>query len=67
MIGKRIAYYRIRLGLTQEQLAHQIGVKRASLSHYECNRQEPDITTIVKLADRFGVTIDGLVRGMCED
>jgi transcriptional regulator with XRE-family HTH domain len=63
MIGEQIAHYREQIGLKQVELAAEIGVKRAALSHYELNRREPDIKTLIKLSDRFGVTVDRLVRG----
>lgn len=62
MIGHRIACFRTQFGISQETLATDIGVKRAAISHYELNRREPDIKTLIKLSDRFGVTVDHLVR-----
>ena len=59
--GDRIAYLREQNNLTQQQLADKIGVTRASLSHYEKNRREPDYETLQKLADFFEVSVDYLL------
>ncbi|MNN53936.1 HTH-type transcriptional regulator Xre [compost metagenome] len=59
--GDKIAALREKRGLTQEDLAAKIGISRASLSHYEKNRREPDYTTMTKLADFFHVSVDYLL------
>jgi len=59
--GERIASLREKQFLTQEELSKKLGITRASLSHYENNRREPDYNTIVKIANLFNVTIDYLV------
>lgn len=59
--GNRIAALRDKRGLTQEELSHILGISRASLSHYEKNRREPDHETLIKIADQFKVSIDYLV------
>lgn len=65
-IGDRIALLREKSKLTQEELAKKIDVSRASLSHYEKNRREPDYDTLVKLADVFKVSLD-YMTGRTED
>lgn len=59
--GNRITLLREKGALTQEELAGLLGISRASLSHYETNRREPDIGTINKLADVFHVSVDFLL------
>jgi transcriptional regulator with XRE-family HTH domain len=59
--GERIALLREKHGMTQEDLASALGISRASLSHYETNRREPDHETITKIADYFRVTTDYLL------
>lgn len=59
-IGARIAELREKRKLTQEELSAQLGISRASLSHYEKNRREPDLNTLTKIADLFKVSIDYL-------
>ncbi|WJH35580.1 helix-turn-helix transcriptional regulator [Paenibacillus aurantius] len=60
--GNRIAQLRSARGLTQGELAEKVGVTRASLSHYENNRREPDWDTLLKLADFFSVSADYLMN-----
>lgn len=57
--GDRIALLREKRGLTQEELSIKIGISRASLSHYETSRREPDYETINKIANflMFPLTI----------
>lgn len=59
--GDRIALLREKRGLTQEELSNKIGISRASLSHYETSRREPDYETINKIATFFKVSIDYLL------
>ncbi|GLI06371.1 MULTISPECIES: helix-turn-helix domain-containing protein [Paenibacillus] len=60
-IGNRIAALREKQGLTQEELSLKLDISRASLSHYEKNRREPDYDTLVKIANHFKVSIDYLL------
>lgn len=59
--GDRIAQLRDKNALTQEDLANKLGISRASLSHYETSRREPDYNTIDKIASFFKVSIDYLL------
>lgn len=60
-LGKRLKYLRIQKGLTQEQLAEIIGISRSALSMYELEQREPDLGTLIKIADYFSVTTDYLL------
>ncbi|PZE20484.1 helix-turn-helix domain-containing protein [Paenibacillus xerothermodurans] len=59
--GERIALLREKHSLTQDELSAKLGITRASLSHYENNRREPDYKTIVNIANFFNVSIDYLM------
>ncbi|MFB5267888.1 helix-turn-helix domain-containing protein [Paenibacillus enshidis] len=59
--GERISALRENRKLTQEELASQLQISRASLSHYEKNRRKPDFDTLHKIADFFQVSIDYLL------
>lgn len=59
--GERISALRKTLKLTQGDLASELNIRRASLSHYENNRRVPDYETLRKFADFFNVTVDFLV------
>ncbi|WP_309121641.1 helix-turn-helix transcriptional regulator [Paenibacillus sp.] len=60
--GERIAKLREDLGLTQGELAARLGITRASLSHYETNRRQPDYETLSAMADLFDVSVDYLMK-----
>ena len=48
-------------GLTQKELAKQIGVSAGTLSDYESGNHEPKSDILCSIADICGVTIDFLV------
>ncbi len=45
----------------QSEVAKAINVTQTSYSYYENNKREPDITTLIKLADYFHTTVDNLI------
>ncbi|NOU96479.1 helix-turn-helix domain-containing protein [Paenibacillus sp. LMG 31456] len=59
--GNRIVELRNEKRLTQEELARKLEITRASLSHYENNRREPDHGTTQKIANFFNVSVDYLL------
>lgn len=63
---KRLKQLRIEKGLSQAELAKEIGINHRTISQYETGINEPDIQTIKKLCDFFGVTADYLL-GFEED
>lgn len=60
-LGKRIVFHRKRLGLTQDQLAERLGVTAQAVSKWENDQSCPDIGTLPRLAEIFGVTTDELL------
>ena len=60
-LGKRIAYHRKRKGLTQDMLAEKLGITAQAVSKWENDQSCPDITTLPKLAEIFGISIDELL------
>lgn len=60
-LGKRIAGHRRRLGLTQDQLAEQLGITAQAISKWENEQSCPDITMLPRLAQIFGTTTDALL------
>lgn len=48
-------------GITQQRLAHAIGVSQQSINKYENHNVEPDISTLIAIADFFHTTVDYLI------
>ncbi len=60
-MGKRIAANRKGLGLTQDQMAEQLGVTAQAVSKWENDQSCPDITMLPRIAQLFGITTDALL------
>jgi len=58
--GERIKMLREERLETQDFIARLFKISRATVSKYESNDREPDISTIKSLARHFGVSIDYL-------
>ena len=61
-IGEKLKNARNDNGLTQEQVAAEIGVSRQSVSNWENNRAYPDIVSVIKLSDLYSVSLDDLLK-----
>ena len=60
-MGKRISELRKNKGMTQEQLAQQVGVTAQAVSKWENDLSCPDISILPQLAEALGVTTDELL------
>lgn len=60
-LGKRVAACRKKLGITQDRLAEQLGVTAQAVSKWENDLSCPDIATLPKLAEIFGISVDALL------
>ena len=52
---------RIETGVSQKSLAEAIGVSQQSINKYENHKIEPDIETLIRIADYFKTSVDYLV------
>lgn len=59
-LGKKIAYYRKNLNITQDALAKQLGISNQAVSKWETDQSCPDVELLPKLADIFGISLDEL-------
>jgi transcriptional regulator with XRE-family HTH domain len=57
-IGKQLKTLRKSQRMTQQSVADRVGITRATLSNYEIDRRTPDLKTLRKLAECFGVNLD---------
>ncbi len=62
-LGQRIAHLRKDRGLTQVQLAAQLGVIQQTLSHYESGRLRVPLVQLPRLAEIFELSLDELLTG----
>lgn len=53
--------------ISQQRLASDIGISQQSINKYENQKTEPDISTLIKLAEYFDTTVDYLVGFTDED
>lgn len=57
----RLVQLRKKRGLTQQQIADEIGVNRGSYSNWEKGKREPSFENLVKLASILGTSTDYLL------
>ena len=59
--GKTLKDLRIKSGLSQKQLAEQLGVTKSVISYYELQARYPSPDVLIKLAGLFHVSTDYLL------
>ena len=62
-IGKFIAGARNQAGLTQKELAEQIGVSDKTISKWECGKSMPDISYLDALCNSLDISMNELISG----
>ena len=62
MISSNIQMLRRAKGLTQEALAHRVGVSRQTVAKWEAGESVPDLANGSTLAEVLGVTLDVLAN-----
>lgn len=60
MAINKIKFYRMSAKMSQSELAGMIGKTVAALSLFENGRVRPSLTTLQKLSDVLGVSLDEL-------
>lgn len=66
-IGKNISALRKEKGITQEELANELGVSAQAVSKWENNSSCPDVSLLTVIADYFGVSVDALLRAQGDE
>ncbi|MBR3344903.1 MAG: helix-turn-helix transcriptional regulator [Solobacterium sp.] len=62
-IGTFLQELRKEKGLTQEQLAEQLGVARRTVSRWETGANMPDLDILVELSDLYAVDLREILNG----
>jgi transcriptional regulator with XRE-family HTH domain len=60
-LGERIAAARERSGKNKNQLARELGTSWQHVDHWEKGRTEPSLTSMQRIAEALGVSIDFLL------
>lgn len=60
--NEKLIELRKKAGLSQEDLAHKLGVSRQSISKWELGVCEPNIAKLQNIAILFNVSIDNLIN-----
>ncbi|BFH15846.1 helix-turn-helix domain-containing protein [Paenibacillus melissococcoides] len=61
VMGSRIKQLRLKHGLSQDDVAHALGMKRANVANYEAGRTTPPSDIIGRLADMLHTSADYLL------
>ena len=60
-LGKNLKDRRIKMGMTQKDLADKMNVTFQTISKWENDENEPDLATLKKLASLYGCSLDELL------
>ncbi|MBQ8780811.1 MAG: helix-turn-helix transcriptional regulator [Oscillospiraceae bacterium] len=58
---KNLRLLREENGISQQKLAEMLNISQQAVFKYEKTASEPDISTLIKIADIFNVTVDYLI------
>lgn len=61
-LSSNMRHMRKRLGLSQEDLAQQVGLNRGNIASYEKGTAEPKLSNLLKFSHLFGVSIRDLTN-----
>ncbi len=63
MLAENIKRYRIKMGLSQDQLARKAGITYSTLTKLESGvNQNPKVKTLQEIAKALGVTLNDLMK-----
>jgi len=59
-LGWKVQKLRKQKNLTQEELAHQLGISRVYMGYIEQGRESPSLKLLMKIARRLNVRVEEL-------
>lgn len=62
MVGENLKLLRKRKGISQEEMASDMGLTRSTYSGYENGVAEPNIETLIKISEYYDISLDKLVK-----
>lgn len=66
-LGNQMKKYRGELSLSQDALAEKIYVSRQTISNWETGKSYPDVNSLIRLSEVFGISVDILLKGDVEE
>ncbi|MBR1797888.1 MAG: helix-turn-helix transcriptional regulator [Clostridiales bacterium] len=63
-VADRIQALRKAKGVSQEQLADELGVSRQAVSKWESEQTTPDLDKVILMSEYFDVTTDYILKGI---
>lgn len=60
-IGDQIQHLRKREHLSQDEFANLLYVSRQTVSNWETGKSCPDLETLIRISDHFGISVDALL------
>lgn len=61
-LGQNLKRIRTEKGISQNKIAHTLGIDRAFISNIENGKTNPTLATIAKLAKAIGVSVGELMK-----
>ena len=62
MLETKIREYRAKFGMSQEELAERVGVRRETIVHLENGRYNPSLRLAMNIAKIFGATVEEIFQ-----
>lgn len=59
--GSKLKQYRLKLGLSQDELAKKLNTTKQVISRYENEQRSPKISVAVEIAEKLGLPLDSLI------
>lgn len=63
-LGQRIVAARKKKGMSQEQLATKSEIDRSHMGFIEQGRRKPTLSTLHKIANTLGISLEQLFKGL---
>jgi len=60
-LSNNLKVFRIQNNMKQQDVADHLNITQEAYSHYEKGKREPNIDTLIKLAELFRVSVDVLI------
>ncbi|NCO12455.1 MAG: transcriptional regulator [Candidatus Pacebacteria bacterium CG_4_10_14_3_um_filter_34_15] len=61
VLGKKVQRYRKKTGMSQEEVAHKVGISRAYMGYIEQGRNIPSLEVLQKVAKVLKVKLNELL------